>query len=101
MPSIQQLQRLLAADPADTFVLYAMAIELAKVGKHEEALAFFDRCIAADKLYCYAYFHKGRSLEALGRRDDLQTTLTAGVQAAREAGDGKALSEISGYLASL
>lgn len=101
MPSIQQLERLLAADPNDPFVLYAMAIELAKAGKHEDALAFFDRCIAADRLYCYAYFHKGRSLEALGRRADLQTTLSAGVNAAREAGDGKALSEISGYLDSL
>ena len=101
MPSIPQLERLIAADPTDPFALYAMAIELAKQGRHDDALTFFDRCLGVDRLYCYAYFHKGRSLEALGRRADLEATLTAGVAAAKEAGDGKALSEISGYLDSL
>lgn len=101
MPSMQQLEKLLAADPGDPFVLYAMAIELAKQGKHEDAIGYFDRCLAADSLYCYAYFHKARSLEALGRHADLKAALTAGVAAAKEAGDGKALSEISGYLASV
>lgn len=98
MPTVEQLERVLAADPNDTFVLYALAQEHAKRGNADAALAFYDRCLAADRLYCYAYFHKAKVLEALGRLGDARATLAAGVVAAREAGDMKALSEISGAL---
>lgn len=98
MPSIEQLEKLLAASPNDPFVLYAMAQEHARQGRHQEAVSFYDRCLAADSMYCYAYFHKARSLEALGKEEEARATLTAGVDAARAAGDSHAFSEISGYL---
>lgn len=101
MPSLQQLERLLALDPADAFVLYAIAQEHAKQGRHEGAVAFYDRCLAANALYCYAYFHKARSLEASGSIAAARATLEAGLTASKEAGDAKAISEISGYLATL
>ena len=98
MPSIAQLEKLLAADPNDTFVLYGLAQEHAKAGNHEQAIAYYDRCLAADPAYCYAYFHKARSLEAAGRKEDAVATLQAGVEASRAAGDGKAEGEIALYL---
>jgi tetratricopeptide (TPR) repeat protein len=98
MPSIEQLQKLLAADPNDPFLLYGMAQEHAKQGRHAEALAWYDRCLAADPKYAYAYFHKARSEEAMGNSDAAVATLRAGQAAARAAGDSHALSEISGYL---
>ena len=60
LPSIPQLEKLLALDPADAFVLYALAMEHAKLAEKDRAFAYFDRCIAADPAYCYAYFHKAR-----------------------------------------
>ncbi|MFG0306793.1 MAG: tetratricopeptide repeat protein [Phycisphaerales bacterium JB040] len=101
MPTVEQLERLLRADPADTFVLYALAQEHAKAGRHEEAVAYYDRVLEVDPHYCYAYFHKARSQEA---RDDAAgaiETLRAGLPAAREAGDAQAVSEIGGYLEAL
>ena len=98
MSRIEQLTRLLAADPTDTFVLYGLAQEHAKVGKHREAVAWYDRCLAADPAYCYAYFHKARSLEALEEIPAAIETLKAGQIASSTAQDSKALSEISGYL---
>jgi hypothetical protein len=44
------------------------------------------------------YFHKAKSLEAMGRAGDAVQALRAGEAAARGAGDGHALAEISGYL---
>lgn len=98
MPSIQDLEKLLAADPDDAFLLYGLAQEHAKAAHHDAALAAYDRCLAVDPGYCYAYFHKACTLEAAGRPDAAIATLRDGVAAAKRAGDGHALSEISAYL---
>jgi hypothetical protein len=62
------------------------------------AIAWYDRTVAVDANYCYAYFHKARSLEELGRIDDACAALRMGIERARTAGDRHALSELSGYL---
>lgn len=98
MPSVADLEKLLAESPADPFVLYGLAQAHAKGGGHERALEFYDRCLAADPGYCYAYFHKARSLEAMGRRSEAAGALRAGLDAARGAGDAHAMSEIAAYL---
>lgn len=101
MPSLEQLEKLLAADPSDSFVLYALAQEHAKQGGHERAVGFYDRCLSENEGELYAYFHKARSLEQLGRTDDARACLAAGLTRAKAAGDGKAASEIAGYLDAL
>jgi tetratricopeptide (TPR) repeat protein len=89
---------MLAAEPDDPFVLYGLAQEYAKAGEHARAVEYFDRCLAADPGYHYAYYHKGRSQEALGRRDDAAVTVRAGFEAARRGGDEKAAGELAAYL---
>lgn len=98
MPSVADLEKLLEKSPGDPFVLYGMAQAHAKEGRHERAVEFYDRCLAADAAYCYAYFHKARSLEALDRELEAARTLRAGLDAARAAGDPHAMSEIASYL---
>jgi hypothetical protein len=101
MPSIAQLEQLLAADPRDAFVLYGLAQEHAKAGGaqgHGRAVEFYDRCLEVDPSYCYAYFHKARSLAALGRAPEAVATAQAGVAAARKASDGHAESELRALL---
>jgi tetratricopeptide (TPR) repeat protein len=95
---LAQLMRLHAAEPNDPFCLYGIAQEHARAGRHDQALEWYDRTIAADPAYCYAYFHKARSLEDLDRLADACAALRAGVAAATRAGDGHALSEMRGYL---
>lgn len=98
MPSIEQLEKLLAATPGDPFLLYGLAQEHAKRADIARALECFDRCLAADPAYCYAYFHKARVLHGAGRTPEAVAVLRAGAAAARAAGDAQALSEISGFL---
>lgn len=98
MPSLDQLHRLLAADPSDAFVLYGIAQEHARLKDYPKAVEFYDRCLATDPRYSYAYFHKARALEALGRAADAAATLRAGQKAAKAGGDPHALAEISAYL---
>ena len=98
MPSVEQLEKLLASDPRDPFVLYALAQEHAKGGDITRSVEYFDRCLAADPAYCYAYFHKARVLHEAGRTPEAVGTLREGAAAAKKAGDAHALSEISGFL---
>lgn len=95
---LAQLMRMADAEPGDPFFPYGIAQEHARAGRHDEAIAWYDRTVAVDPGYCYAYFHKARSLEELGRIDDACAALRAGIERARTAGDRHALSELSGYL---
>lgn len=100
---LNKLLKILAAEPGDAFTLYGIAQEYSRQGEEglERAVEYFDRCLAADPGYCYAYYHKAKVLADHGRTDDAVSVLRAGVSAARQAGDGKALSEISSLLDSL
>lgn len=98
MPSIAQLEKLLALDPHDPFVLYGLAQEHAKARDFAKACDFYDRCLAADAGYCYAFFHKAKAQQSAGDETGAIATLRAGVTSAKKAGDMKALGEISGFL---
>jgi predicted Zn-dependent protease len=95
MPSIAQLEKLLATDPHDAFVLYGLAQEYAKAGQTQMAVTFYDRCVQADPAYCYAYYHKARALAAAGDTASASATLAAGIAAARQHKDSHALGELS------
>lgn len=98
MPSIDQLHKLLRAEPNDPFLLYGLAQEYAKAGRTAEAVDYFDRCLAVDPAYCYAYYHKGRTLADVGETSRAAESIRAGIVAAKKAGDGHALSELSSLL---
>lgn len=95
MSRLDRLNKLLAADPNDAFVLYGVAMEHAQAGDTDRAVEFYDRCLAADPAYCYAYFHKARALQADGRTADALATARAGLVAATGAGDAKATGELA------
>ena len=98
MPSISQLEKLLAIDPSDAFVLYGLAQEYAKLGEHDKAVAMYDRSLAVAPDDAYTYFHKARAQQAMNRLDDARATLRAGVEAAGRSRDGKAMNELRGFL---
>lgn len=98
MPSIAQLTKLLEAEPNDPFLMYGIAQEHLRLGDYDEAVAWFDRTIAADPKHGYAYFHKARAHEAAGRTPEAADTVRAGITVARAANDQKAWSELQGYL---
>jgi tetratricopeptide (TPR) repeat protein len=76
-------------------VLYGLAQEHAKAGDLARAVEFYDRTLAADAGYCYAYFHKAKAQAALGDLAAARATVAAGVRAAHGVRDEKALGELS------
>ena len=101
MDRIARLEKMLAAEPTDAFVLYSLGQEHAKAGRHEEAIGFYEKCIEAHAGEHYAYFHMARSLEAMGEEDRAQDVLKTGLERARADGNEKASGEIAQYLAQL
>jgi len=98
MPTIEQLEKLLHADPDDDFVLYALAQAHASRGDHDRAIEYYTRCIGVAPNHAYAHYHLARSQDELGDRDAAQHTLRAGLDAAQRAGDDKAIGEIRALL---
>jgi tetratricopeptide (TPR) repeat protein len=98
MPSLEQLEKLLAVDPDDAFVLYGLAQEHFKRGEFAKAVEIYDRCLRVDPAYCYAYFHKAKAQQAQGEFEAAVSTLKVGLAKAQALGDSHAASEISGLL---
>ena len=89
------LRQLLAADPANTFARYGLAMEFAKSGDLAQAMTEFEGLLAADPNYAAAYFHGGQALEKLGLLDQARDYYRRGVAVA---GDPHARSELQAAL---
>jgi tetratricopeptide (TPR) repeat protein len=79
-------------------VLYGLAQEYAKLGNIAQAVEHFDRCLASDGSYFYAYYHKARALHSGGLRNQAIEAARAGLVAAKAGGDAKARSELQALL---
>jgi tetratricopeptide (TPR) repeat protein len=98
MDRLAQLHAMLDQDPRDVFCLYGIAQEHAKRGDVAAAVDFYDRALAVDPDYCYAYYHKARALEESGATDEATATLRSGLQRAKASGDAHAEAEIAALL---
>ena len=98
MPSREQIEKLLKAEPDDVFLNFGLAMELRKANLADQAIARFDRVIQLDPTYTAAYYHKGNTLIALGRNEEAQPVLRAGVEASRQVGNPHAESEMQALL---
>lgn len=101
MSRIKALLKILDTDQHDADVLYMIAQEHAREGSWADAVAWYDKCIAVEATYAYAYFHKARAQEEAGDTHAATETLRTGLDAAKRAGDQQAIGEIGAYLEQL
>ena len=95
---MSKLQAMLQKQPQDTFLLYGLAMEYKKAGDPARAVEHFDRVIALDPGYCYAYHQKGQTFEASGNREAARQAYRDGIAAATKKGDQHAREEITAAL---
>ena len=95
---LQQLQRMLDKSPDDAFLLYGIGMEHKKLGDAARAVEFFDRVIAVDPGYCYAYYQRGQVLEQAGDEEGARRAYRSGFEAAVKKGDAHARSELEAAL---
>ena len=101
MPSVEQLQALLKAEPDDLFLNFGLAMEYANADQFKESLEQFDRVLELDPNYVVAHFQKGKTLLKMGDQDAARQALEAGIAQAQACGDQHAKSEMEQLLSAL
>ena len=92
---------MLGDTPGDTFLRYALAMELDKEGQHEASLGWL-RGLAKDAPpYVPAFFMAGQQLARLFRVDEARDVLRDGIEEARRQSNVHAAGEMAEFLASL
>ena len=101
MPSIEQIEALLEETPADTFLLYALAMELDNGEQHDRSLDIFAELMAGEPPHVPAFFMSAQQLVRLDRVNEARTNLRHGIEQARVQNDSHAAAEMSDFLSSL
>jgi thioredoxin-like negative regulator of GroEL len=94
----QQLEEMLAEDPADAFVRYALAMEHVSEGKDDLAAKCLAELIGQSADYVPAYLQLGQALLRIGRRDEAADAFRRGIATARRQNDAHAAEEMQGFL---
>ena len=94
MDRIEKLQEFLKANPADSFVQHALALEYVKLGNEEKARALFENILLQDENYVGSYYHLAKLLERTQQTAEAIAVYEKGMQQAKKAGDNHSYSEL-------
>ncbi|MEI6948234.1 hypothetical protein V9K67_13640 [Paraflavisolibacter sp. H34] len=94
MDKITRIREYLAANPGDSFLQHALALELIKKGEDGEAQTVFENLLRADESYVGSYYHLAKLLERNQREQEAIAVYEKGMQKAKEAGDQHAYNEL-------
>ena len=73
---VKQLEELIAQDPNDEFVLFALAQECGKAQDYAKAIAYYNRLRGINPDYVGLYYHLAASYIKAGQTDEaLETNL--------------------------
>src|SRR5437016_6966866 len=89
-----KLFEMLKRQPTDTFLLYGVGMEYKKLNDSARAVEYFDKVLAIDSGYCYAYYQRGQVLEEAGETQKAKQAYADGIAAAQRVGDEHAKSEL-------
>ncbi len=101
MDRIEKLKEFLDANPQDSFVKHAMALEYIKQGNDEVAQSLFKEIISSDPGYVGTYYHLAKLLERNDNREEAIMVYEKGMEEAKKAGENHAYGELRGALEEL
>jgi Tfp pilus assembly protein PilF len=90
----EMLEEFVAHDANDSFSRYALALELEKDGKRQEAVTQLKEVIARDPSYIAAYHQLGRLLAQGGLNEEARAAYQRGIEIATASGERRARSEM-------
>ena len=98
---MKSLQAMLQKEPDDLFLLYAIALEHKKASEFADALAYLERVLKKDPLYCVAYQQMAQVHELAGELAAARKAYEDGIVAASRKGDQHAREEMESALSML
>lgn len=96
MNRIEKIREMLGAQPADSFLQHALALEYIKLGNDEEARLLFENILNREPGYIGSYYHLAKLLERTNDTEEAVRVYEKGMEEARKAGDNHALGELRG-----
>ncbi|TCK85027.1 tetratricopeptide repeat protein [Albibacterium bauzanense] len=93
---LEQLMNFLNEGSTDPFIRYAIATEHVKLKQYDLALKFYQDLLLNNPDYIGTYYHTGKLLELLDRRDEAISVYEKGMQIAKKARNMHAFSELQG-----
>ncbi len=91
---MQQIRKMLLTDAEDDFLNYALALELEKEGKPQEAIDVIEHLILRNPAYSGAYYKLGGLLEQTGQKEKAITVYLKGIKITARQKNEKALREL-------
>ncbi len=89
-----RLKEMLAQQPEDNFLRHALALEYLKINHRAEARTLFESILTDSPDYIGSYYHLALLLAETGEKETAISWYEKGMEAARQAGDRHALSEL-------
>lgn len=100
-PRLKQLKEYLKQDSRDPFIRYAIATEYLKAGEEGKALEHFSILRREHPDYLGTYYHMGKLLQEVQRREEAIETYQQGIALAQRTGNLKTLAELRTALQNL
>lgn len=94
MDRIAKLKEFLEANPNDSFVGHALALEYVKAGDDERARALFENVLLENEEYIGSYYHLAKLLERNDEKENAMKWYERGMLKAKEAGDTHSFNEL-------
>ena len=101
MERIEKLKEFLQANPADSFVQHALALEYIKLDKDVEAKTLFESILGREPGYIGTYYHLAKLLERIGETGEAIKVYEKGMDEAKKAGEDHAFAELKSALEEL
>lgn len=101
MSRIDALKQFLDEDPRDSFSRYALAMEYAKLERHDDAIAEYRNVIENDPDYVATYYQLGKVLESRGQTEEAREAYRKGISIASRQGDAHTREELTEALSSI
>jgi FimV-like protein len=94
MDRIEKLKEFLLADPHDSFVKHALAMEYIKIGDEIAARRLLEEVLERDPSAIGSYYQLGKLLERMGETALALLWYERGMTAARTAGERRTYNEL-------
>lgn len=92
---LQQLQAMLAQEPDDSFLVYALALEYAKSNNVNKAIEVLENLIGKDAVYLGSYYQLGKYYEQTEQLPKAADIYTQGIAIAQQQNNKKILGELN------
>jgi tetratricopeptide (TPR) repeat protein len=98
---LQQILDMLEAEPGDSFLQYALALELEKSGKPLEAISRLEQLLQENPSYTGGYYKLGQLYEQTQQHSKAVDCYQKGIELTRQLGQVKAQRELTEALQQL